>query len=109
MAARHDALAAAFAREPPSWVGLAKFFADAGMKTAEGVPPTPASVRATWLRVHAQANRQREAAATSPAPAPLPAQQSSPASNQESPSASVSDGSAGDDDGYHFDFGEPVR
>jgi hypothetical protein len=51
MDARHDALAAAFAKEPPSWTGLAKFFTEAGMLTADGLPQTAASVRSTWMRV----------------------------------------------------------
>jgi hypothetical protein len=58
MAARHDAMAAAFAKEPPSWTALAKFLADAGMRTAEDLPPTPASVRSTWIRVTQQAARR---------------------------------------------------
>jgi hypothetical protein len=62
MAARHDAMAAAFANEPPSWTALAKFLADAGMRTADGLPPTPASVRSTWIRVNQQAARQTVAA-----------------------------------------------
>jgi hypothetical protein len=61
MEARHDALVAAFAKEPPSWTGLAKFFSDAGMLTADGLPQTAASVRSTWMRV--TQTRARRAAA----------------------------------------------
>jgi hypothetical protein len=62
MAARHDAMAAAFAKEPPAWTALAKFLAEAGMRTAEGLPPTAASVRSTWMRVTQQAARRAAAA-----------------------------------------------
>ena len=66
MDARHDALAAAFAKEPPSWTGLARAFNDAGMLSADGLPQTPASVRSTWMRVTQTRERRK---AVTPAPA----------------------------------------
>jgi hypothetical protein len=59
MAARHDALAAGFAKDPPSWTGLAKFFTDAGMLSTDGLPQTAASVRSTWIRVTQAAARKK--------------------------------------------------
>jgi hypothetical protein len=61
MDARHDALMAAFAKEPPSWTGLARFFNEAGMLSADGFPQTPASVRSTWIRVTTTRTRRRAA------------------------------------------------
>jgi hypothetical protein len=71
MAARYDALAAAFAEEPPSWTGLAKYFADGGLMGTDGLPPTPAAVRATWLRVASSMERKRQGTPPTP-PAPQP-------------------------------------
>src|ERR1700709_1460426 len=59
MAARYDGLAEAFAKDPPSWTGLAKFFTDNGMLTADGLPQTAASVRSIWVRLE-QAKRRRK-------------------------------------------------
>ena len=59
MAARHDALAEGFAKEPPSWTALAKFFTERGMLSTDGLPQTAASVRATWVRVTQAAARRQ--------------------------------------------------
>ena len=61
MAVRHADLVAAFKKEPPSWTGLAKFFADHGMMSADGLPPTAAAVRSTWMRVDQTATRRKAA------------------------------------------------
>jgi hypothetical protein len=59
MAARYDALSRQFAHEPPSWVALARYFADHGLMTAAGLPPTPEILRSTWNRVSQDAKRRR--------------------------------------------------
>jgi hypothetical protein len=68
MDARHDALAAALAKDPPSWTGLARFFNEAGMLSADGLLQTPASVRSTWIRV-TQTRTRRMAIARARTPA----------------------------------------
>lgn len=62
MEARHAALAAAFEKEPPSWTGLAKYFAGIGLMDTNGRPPTAAATRSAWLRVDATMRRQRQGA-----------------------------------------------
>jgi hypothetical protein len=59
MAARHDALAAGFAKEPPSWTALAQFFTEQGMLSTDGLPQSAASVRSTWVRVTQAAARRK--------------------------------------------------
>lgn len=59
MAARYDALSAAFEKEPPSWTGLARYFAEGGMMGTDGLPPSAAAVRSAWLRVSEAMNRKR--------------------------------------------------
>jgi hypothetical protein len=57
--ARYDPLSAAFAERSPSWKALAKYLADGGIMNADGVAPTPAAVRSSWLRVEADIARRR--------------------------------------------------
>jgi hypothetical protein len=65
LAARHDALVAAFAEEPPSWPALAAFLAERGIMNADGKPPTAEGLRKVWLRV-------RQAAEKPPSSEPRP-------------------------------------
>jgi hypothetical protein len=88
---------------PPDWTAIAQAFADQGFRGSTGKPPTPEGVRQTWWKVR----RDKETrSATTPAARPakpgLPPRQPPPAVERVSPAAP-------DDDGYHFDFGEPIR
>src|SRR3954447_10613104 len=56
---RYDALSRQFAHEPPSWVALARYFADHGLMTVAGLPPTPEILRSTWNRVSQDAKRRQ--------------------------------------------------
>nr|WP_294557709.1 hypothetical protein [uncultured Rhodopila sp.] len=60
LAARHNALAAEFAKQPPSWTALAKYLSDGGIMNADGKPLTPSAVRSSWLRVEADYRRKRD-------------------------------------------------
>lgn len=79
LASHHDALTAAFAKQAPSWKALAKYLADGGITNANGVAPTPTTVRSSWLRVEADIARKRGRrirlpqpdASSSPPPAPV--------------------------------------
>jgi hypothetical protein len=80
LAARHDPLAAAFAREAPSWAALARYLGEGGVTGSDGLPPTAASVRSAWLRVvEATARRRARAAAKGQAPAAPEAATAGPA------------------------------
>lgn len=60
MEARYDALSDAFAKEPPSWTGLARYLSEEGFLGTDGLAPTPAAVRSTWLRVETSMKRRRQ-------------------------------------------------
>jgi hypothetical protein len=55
----YDGLAAAFRRESPSWINLAGYLSEHGVTGAEGRRPSPAAVRAAWLRVDKARQRRR--------------------------------------------------
>jgi len=60
MRRHHDALAAAFAETPPTWIPLAAEMAAVGLTDADGKPPTAASARQTWYRVRRDLARARD-------------------------------------------------
>jgi hypothetical protein len=55
----YDGLAAAFQRASPSWTSLADYLSEHGVTGAEGRRPSPAAVRAAWLRVGKARRRGR--------------------------------------------------
>lgn len=59
LAARYDGLEAAFRTSQPSWKALADYLAEGGIMGADGAPVSPPALRATWLRVQAEATRRR--------------------------------------------------
>ncbi len=59
LAARHDALAALFEKEPPSWTALARYLGEGGITASDGLPPTASTVRSVWLRVAENAARRK--------------------------------------------------
>jgi hypothetical protein len=58
MAQHYDELAGAFAQEGGSWTALAGFLSNQGMRTADGLPLSAASVRSVWVRLSQTRGRQ---------------------------------------------------
>jgi hypothetical protein len=70
MRRHHDDLAAAFAKNPPTWGPLAEELSGVGLTDGDGKPPNAASTRQTWYRVRRDVARDR---AQLPAAVPVPA------------------------------------
>lgn len=74
-------LSAGFRKTSPSWAGLAKFFAENGILSVDGKPPTPNAVRMAWLRVEADHFRRSRRTRSEEPPAELPSPSIVPASS----------------------------
>jgi hypothetical protein len=58
----HDALAAAFEINAPSWAAMADYLGKSGIMGGDGNRPTAAGVRSAWTRVVSDIARRRAAA-----------------------------------------------
>jgi hypothetical protein len=83
LAARHDELAAAFRKTPPSWTALADYLGQGGVMNVDGALPTPSAVRTSWLRVEADLARKRGRRASPASPAPAAGQGFAPTSDHD--------------------------
>jgi hypothetical protein len=84
LAAQHDALSAAFAKRPPSWKALARYLADGGIMNVDGRPPTPASVRSSWIRLEVDiAKRRNRSGLRADDPLPPPGRVPMPVADDE--------------------------